>query len=193
MAYFIYIYIKNGYAARPLVSLYVHYCELQKHHSRNAPHIPWWPNSTHSEVYVCVRACVCLSLMQITRAFVFRELSDIWPGSEPKGRGAGASSRRGVRRGEKSAGTLLNCTGRRCERTYNSLGQQTQRGGEESGSVRSQTSEELKKSKEKVILSTMVVLLKTFLICCCWNLYPPPGRLLWPPPCSPLYFLIHFD
>lgn len=40
---------------------------------------PWLPNSTHPVV------CVCSSVMQITGAFMFRELSDIWPGSKPEG------------------------------------------------------------------------------------------------------------
>lgn len=40
---------------------------------------------------------------------MFRELSDIWPGSVPKGPKQGGAV--GERRAEKSAGTLLNCTG----------------------------------------------------------------------------------
>lgn len=59
---------------------------------------------------------------------MFRELSDIWPGSEPEGLGGGGGEavggrEGGVRRCEKSAGTLSDCTGRRCERTFNCLGQ----------------------------------------------------------------------
>lgn len=74
----------DGYAARPLVPLHVNHCELQ-----NATPEMHLTSHDYQTAHTVRGVCVCLSLMQITRAFMFRELSDIWPGSEPKGRRRG--------------------------------------------------------------------------------------------------------
>ena len=60
------------------------------------------PSYDYQPVHILC-ASVFLSLMQITGAFMFRELSDIWPGSEPKGQrgngggGVGEAREEGVR------------------------------------------------------------------------------------------------
>lgn len=66
-------------------------------------------------------------------AVLFSELSDIWPGSEPKGLrwrvvlwGDVEGGEQGEK-GERSGGTIVNCTARICEWTYNGSARKTDR------------------------------------------------------------------
>lgn len=81
----------------------------------------------YQTVHIVCGACMCLCAFIFNAdhggLYVYRAVRYL-AGVRARGTaGGGEQQERGVRRGEKSAGTLLNCRGRRCERTYNSLGQ----------------------------------------------------------------------
>lgn len=78
---------------------------------------------------MCVCVCVFIS-MQITRPFCLVSCQTFGQGQSPRdwrGWGSVVKEKGGKsgegERGERSEGTVVNCTGRRCERTYNGLGQ----------------------------------------------------------------------
>lgn len=106
--------------------------------------------------------CTHVYLHAAHEAVLFSKLSDIWPGSVPKGpgdgevecvlggrRGGEVGERKKVRGGgERSGGTLANCTDRHCERTYNGLERREEDGQKERKGVRRRRFKEMPESGE---------------------------------------------